>query len=183
MAPSTDVAKVLDRLKQMEVERDKVLHDLTERVKELQCLYTLGSIIERKEDLEEVFNSFVEHIPPAWQYPEFACARIRFQEQEYKTPNFRETAWMQSAPIVAGGDTVGAVDVCYLEERPDAGDGPFLKEERTLINYLAERLGRVTERAWAQEALQVTYEERENYEKMAKQRLDGLLDDREQECR
>ncbi len=175
MIPSTDLSKVLDRLKQMEVERDNLLHNLTERVKELQCLYKLGSIIERQEDLDEIFKSFVDHIPPAWQNPEITCARILFQEQEYKTPNFRETQWKQSAPIIAGGDTVGAVDIYYLEKRPDAGEGPFLKEERTLIDYIAERLGRATERAWAQEALQVTYEERENYEKVAKQCLEGII--------
>jgi PAS domain-containing protein len=173
MAPNTDITKLLDRFKQMELERDKLLHDLTERVKELQCLYKLGSVIERHEDLEleDVFKDFINHIPPAWQYPEITCARILFQGQEYKTPNFRITTWKQTATIVAGGDTVGTVEVYYLEARPVAGEGPFLKEERTLLDYIAERLGRVIERAWAQEALQVTNEEREIYEKVAKQSL------------
>ncbi len=183
MAPSNDPSMVASRVKQLEMERDSLQHDLAERVKELQCLYKLGTIIELQEDLEEIFQSFVNYIPPAWQFPEITCALIRYQEQEFKTPNFRETQWKLSAPFVAGGDTVGAVEVYYLEPRPDASEGPFLKEERNLLDYIAERLGKVTERAWAQEALQVTYEERENYEKMAKQRLDGLLDDREQECR
>ncbi len=177
MKPSTDVSQLLDRLKQMELERDKSLHDLTERVKELQCLYNLGSIIERHEDLdlENVFKDFIIHIPPAWQYPEITCARIVFQGQEYTTPNFRATPWTQVARIVAGGDTVGAVEVFYLEARPNVGEGPFLKEERTLLDNIAERLGRLVERAWAQEALQVTNEEREKFEKVAKQSLDGLI--------
>ncbi len=155
----------------MEMERDKLQHDLKERVKELQCLYTLGSIIEKQEDLEDIFKSFVDYIPPAWQYPEISCARILYQDQEYATPNFQESNWKQSAPIIAGGDTVGALEVYYLEKRPDAGEGPFLKEERALIDYLAERLGRAIERAWAQEALEVTNEERENLEKVAKKVL------------
>lgn len=175
MSPSSEITKALDRLKQLGIEREKMLHDLTERVKELQCLYKLGSIIEGQEDLEDIFRGFIDNIPPAWQYPNITCARITFQEQEYKTPNFQETKWKQSAPIIAGGDTVGTVEVYYLEERSVADEGPFLKEERTLLDHIAERMGRVIERTWAQEALQVTFEERENYEKVAKECLEGII--------
>ena len=51
------------------------------------------------------------------------------------------------------GEQAGAVEVCYLEEEPEADEGPFLKEERDLINAVAERLGRVSERKRAEEAL------------------------------
>jgi signal transduction histidine kinase len=40
-----------------------------------------------------------------------------------------------------------------LEERVESDEGPVLKEERSLINAIAERLGRITERKWAEEAL------------------------------
>jgi len=80
MPPNSDIAKALTRLKQMESERDKTMHELTERVKELQCLYKLGSIIERYEDLENIFRELVSYIPPAWQYPDVTCARITYQD-------------------------------------------------------------------------------------------------------
>jgi len=34
--------------------------------------------------------------------------------------------------------------ICYLEEKPESDEGPFLKEERSLISAIIERLGRVT---------------------------------------
>jgi PAS domain S-box-containing protein len=45
-----------------------------------------------------------------------------------------------------------------LEERPEEDEGPFLKEERSLLNAIAERLGRVAERTRAEQALSVSEE-------------------------
>ena len=39
----------------------------------------------------------------------------------------------------------GSVQVYYLEEMPMADEGPFRKEERELINVVAERLGKTIE--------------------------------------
>ena len=39
------------------------------------------------------------------------------------------------------GKPVGLVELCYLEERPLRDEGPFLREERNLINAIAERMG------------------------------------------
>ncbi|NIQ99673.1 MAG: LuxR family transcriptional regulator, partial [Gemmatimonadales bacterium] len=48
---------------------------------------------------------------------------------------------------------VGKVSVFYLEERPVADEGPFLREERILIEAVAERLGAMAERIAAEQAL------------------------------
>ncbi len=47
----------------------------------------------------------------------------------------------------------GSIEVYYTEPRPEAVEGPFLKEERALINVLAERLGRICERKQAEREL------------------------------
>jgi PAS domain S-box-containing protein len=52
--------------------------------------------------------------------------------------------------------TDGALSVCYLDERPPIDEGPFLKEERNLINAIAERIGRIIERNRAQTAMVVS---------------------------
>ncbi|HMF31369.1 MAG TPA: hypothetical protein VKK79_08150 [Candidatus Lokiarchaeia archaeon] len=56
---------LIAELKNVEAERDQILHDLTERVKELQCLYRLGIIIDEMEDIEGMFREFVEFMPAA----------------------------------------------------------------------------------------------------------------------
>ncbi|TKJ43916.1 hypothetical protein CEE36_02020 [candidate division TA06 bacterium B3_TA06] len=145
--------------KRAEEELQTRTYDLGERVKELNCLYVVLKLMsEPTRSLEEVFQRVVRLIPPSWQYPDIACARITFEGQEFKTDNFNETAWKQSADIRVSGEKVGSVDVCYLQERPAAHEGPFLKEERVLINALAGEIGVFTERKRASEALRESEE-------------------------
>jgi signal transduction histidine kinase len=79
-------------------------------------------------------------LPPAWQYPEIAAARVQLGEVEFKTSNFRASRWSQKAEFTATDGRKGTVEVVYLAERPQAAEGPFLVEERKLINGVAEAL-------------------------------------------
>ena len=127
-------------------------HSLGERVKELSCLYGISSLIEKQNiSSEEIFQGTVDLIPPAWQYPEVTCARIILEGQEFQTDNFKETIWKQTSDIVVHGDRIGTLEVCYLEERPRMDEGPFLKEERSLINTIAKELRNNIERKQAEE--------------------------------
>ena len=92
-------------------------------------------------------------IPPAFQYPDITCARITFEGGEFATDGFRETPWKQSSDIVISGETVGTVDVCYLEEMPVMDEGPFFKEESDLVNDIAQQLGVMIQRESAQARL------------------------------
>lgn len=92
----------------------------------------------------------VEILPSAYKYPEITCARINFNGEDYNTINFKETDWKQISDIKLQESKVGFVKICYLEEKPQMDDGPFLKEERELINAIAERLGKVIERFYAE---------------------------------
>jgi signal transduction histidine kinase len=85
-------------------------------------------------------------LPPAWQYPEVTGARVRLGEAECKTPNFRASRWSQRAEFIATDGRKGVVEVVYLTERPPAAEGPFLPEERKLINGVAEGLKAYWER-------------------------------------
>jgi PAS domain S-box-containing protein len=128
-------------------ERKRVEHQLRGRTKELQALYSLAGIAEREDiSLDEVYQGPTDILPNSWQYPEIACAKVRIGDREFRTGNFAESPWRQSAPVRVSGTVIGAIDVSYLDERPDEDEGPFLKEERRLIDALAERLGRITER-------------------------------------
>lgn len=137
----------------------KILEELTdqlkERVKELNCLYSISSIVERQGlTLEEVLQQTVDLIPGAWQYPEIACSRIVLGDLEFRSASFTETIWRQSQPIFLHGKKAGFLDVFYSEEKPERDEGPFLKEERSLIKVIAERIGEIVVRKQAEEALQ-----------------------------
>jgi len=137
--------------KQMEVALQQRTHDLGERVKELTGLYSISSIFERYDTtLEEGLEQIVEVFPPAWHYPEITCARITFDGREYTSKNYKETIWGQASDLIVYGERVGGIGVFYLEEKPELDEGPFLEEERNLINEIAGRLGEIIERKQAE---------------------------------
>ncbi len=131
---------------------------LTERVKELNCLYGMSRLFEdEKLSTEDILKGALGVMPPAWQYPEITCVRIKAKNKEYATANFKETPWRQTQNITVNGKLFGAVEVYYLEERPELDEGPFLKEERNLIYIIAERLGHMIERQMAESNVKFLY--------------------------
>jgi len=128
---------------------------LRERVKELNCLYTISSIVEKQGlTLEEVLQQTVDVIPQAWQHPESACSRIVLGDLTFQSASFAETIWRQSQGILLHGRQAGFLEVFYSEGKPPGDEGPFLKEERRLIKAIAERIGEIVVRKRAEEALQ-----------------------------
>ncbi|MEE9609621.1 MAG: sigma 54-interacting transcriptional regulator [Desulfatiglandales bacterium] len=165
------LGRVMERKRTEEMLQQRT-HDLGERVKELNCLYGVSKIIEKSAlSIKEIFQGTVDLIPPSWQYPGITCARIILNDQEFKTENFRETIWKQVSYITVNGARVGALEVCYLEEKPEIDEGPFLKEERSLINALTERLGKVIVRKQTEEALR---ESEELYRILTERVADGV---------
>ena len=140
--------------KQAEEELVKKTHDLGERVKELHCLYNMANLLAQPNiSQDEIIQGVLELIPPAWHYPDNTCARITFKGRTFRTSNFRETEWRQDNDILVNGDRVGCVEVFYLESRPTLDEGPFLKEERSLLDSIAKALGGTIERKQAEEML------------------------------
>jgi PAS domain S-box-containing protein len=139
-----------------------ISRDITERKRAeeaLNCLYGISVLVDKPSiSLQEILQGTAELISESWQYPEVTCARISLEGQQFRTDNFRETAWRQTSDVIVHGQQIGAVEVCYLEERPESDEGPFVKEERALINAIAERLGRITERKIAEDALRESEE-------------------------
>jgi pyruvate,water dikinase len=121
---------------------ERLIHDLRERAKELNCLYEVQEILSTpKIDMDEVCRRVMKVLPPGWQYPDVCQAEITFEGEVYRTQGFKASAWVQSADIVVQDEVLGSIKVYYTEERPSSDEGPFLKEERKLINTIAEQIG------------------------------------------
>ncbi len=132
--------------KQAEEALRKRTHELGERVKELNCLYTIYGLVEKwGTSLDEIFQGTVDIIPPSWQYPEITRARIILENQAFQTEDFAETIWKQASDIFVHGKRIGTLEVFYLEEKPEIDEGPFLKEERHLIDAIAGQLRKIIE--------------------------------------
>ena len=139
--------------KRVEEDREKLIHELRERVKELKGMFAVSKSTREGKTLTEVFHDVLRLIPPACQYPEITRARICFDGREYISEPFVDTEWKLSADIVASGKRRGTVEVYCLEERPELDEGPFLKEERSLIDAIAVAVSETVERKQADEEI------------------------------
>jgi len=120
---------------------DSLNHRLQERVKELTALQGAARLLQDPEPpLDEILPSVAALLPVAWQYPEITEGRIRCHNRDWSTPGYRETPWTQRESFILQNGERGEISVVYLEERPPADEGPFLKEERDLIRSLSEML-------------------------------------------
>jgi len=113
---------------------------LIERVKELSCLSEISQLHEKPDiSIDEFIKGALDLIPPAIQFPEIICARIIFENKDYKTENYRETDWKLKTKVRINEKLI-KLEVLYLEDKP------FLKEENDLINEIAKRLKFLIER-------------------------------------
>jgi len=163
--------------KQLQVSKDQLYrfsHDLEERFKDLSCMYGVARSIRQHETLEEVFRDVLDLIPRSWHYPGIARAKIRFDGGEHVSEPFEETPWKQGGDIIVGGRKRGSVEVYYLEERPTLDEGPFLKEDRDLINGITRALSEAAERKEAEKRLQEAKEAAEFANKAKSQFLANM---------
>jgi len=162
---------------QLETQVAEATADLKARIKEIRCLYSISNLVAApRKSIQASLEAALPMIPQGWQYPEAARSRIRFEGLTFSLDGFQDTAWKQSADLVVSGQTIGTVEVSYLEEKPPRDEGPFLQEERNLVNDIARQLGVMIEKMRSE--AQVEYLARfpkENRSPVLRVALDGTL--------
>ncbi len=142
------------KLEALETTLIKQTRDLKERIKEINCLYGMSELVEKNNiSLEKIYQGVVELIPDSWQFSGITCAQLTINGRKYKTKNYKKTKWQQLADVIIYGQKEGTLIVGYLEKKSKSYEGPFLEEERALINSISQRLGRISERKKAEVAL------------------------------
>ena len=140
-------------------EKDKLLHELSERVKELDCLYGLSQVNQKSDiPLGDVLTETARLLPPAFQYPDIASSRVSCEGRVFDA-GIKE--WDENAPCLAGdirvhGDKIGWLGVCYHVPHEKIEEYGFIEQERLLIDAVVEHLGRIIERKRAEEELRAS---------------------------
>lgn len=122
------------------IDYGRLLHEQQERLKELACINRTTSILKEGKPIDESLHQIVLVLPAAWQYPDYTVARISYLGKEFVTSGFRETEWRmaQDFSTIDGGE--GIIEIFYTDKFNDEYEGPFLKEERDLIQNIANIL-------------------------------------------
>ena len=131
-----------------EREREELIHQMGERIKEQQCIYSIADSIRTQEDIQDVFRDVIKAIPQGWQYSDITQCRILFDGVEYSSSarDFQKSDWAQKTLIIVHGNVRGTIEVFYTEERPILDEGPFMTEERKLLEVISKSLGEAVER-------------------------------------
>jgi hypothetical protein len=136
-------------------EVERIIAERKERLKELACINHTTQILKEGKSLSETFQKIVKILPSAWQYPELTVARINYAGDEYLSKNFRKTEWCQQQMFHTLDGKEGAIQIYYLQKFKELDEGPFLKEERDLINNLASILSNYIDSREAREILKL----------------------------
>ncbi|MGB8490488.1 MAG: hypothetical protein WCE64_05470, partial [Bacteroidales bacterium] len=115
----------------------RLLHDQRERLKELGCINRTTYILKEGKPVEETLQQIVLFLPEAWQYPEYTVARIRYNGKTFESAEFQESRWKFMQEFTTIDDEKGIIEIFYTKEFEKEDEGPFLKEERNLIENIA----------------------------------------------
>lgn len=113
-------------------------------------MYSLASLAAGAEHPDAFLQAAAELLPPAYLYPEVARARIVYDRADYRTSGWQDPVAVQRADIVIGDLKRGTVEVGYIEPRPELDEGPFLAEERRLLESVAREVALTLERRQAE---------------------------------
>jgi PAS domain S-box-containing protein len=140
--------------KQAEQERSRLLHALHERVKELTALHHAARILQQGGmGRPALLHHLAALLPPAFQYPESTAACVRLGDQVATTPGFADALPQLCTNFTIADGAHGSIAVAYTTKQPAEIEGPFLAEERQLIESLADMLRTASDRTQAEAAL------------------------------
>jgi len=139
----------------VEAEKERLLHDLNERVKELTALHHTARLLQDHERASGMLlQEIVTLLPAAFDHAELAAARIVFEGVEYKSTTFGLTPWTQAAHFTTTGGKHGLIEIAYAENRLNQNKRAFLAEEKSLLESIAEMLQLYLDRKEAQESIE-----------------------------
>lgn len=123
---------------------DRLSKNLSERVKELECLYKIARIARlNKDDLDTQLSEIVKEIPNGWQHPDKMMAYLKFGTKEYgEIPTSKR---FQSTIIHINADVKGELIVAYRAEPNNLNTSIFLLEEQALLNQIGFDLSSLIE--------------------------------------
>jgi signal transduction histidine kinase len=128
-------------------DRHALLHDLQERIKEATAIHETARLIQDdRMGTQLILERIAALVPPAMQFPDVAAARATYGGLSVCTPGFAESAQSLSRAFRTRDGVDGTLDVIYTCERPAAAEGPFLLEERQLIDSMAGMIAATIDR-------------------------------------
>ena len=135
------------------IQLEKLSFDFGERQKELKSINRTTEILKKTTSISELLQEICSFLPEAMQHPTQTVVRINYGDKNFTSPNFTETPWKLQQLFDTPDSGKGKIEIFYLKQFPEAGEGPFLTEERNLIENLAALISGTASKKALQELL------------------------------
>ena len=120
---------------------------LADRARQQRCLHAVFSATDTPlRPREELLREALEAIATGWSRPEYVVARIVVDDCRIDRGDFDANVAGIPAEVRIAGTVHGSVAVGYLVPRPARDEGPFTRDERQLLEAIAERIATTVER-------------------------------------
>ena len=133
--------------KDIESDNNKLIFEMEERVKELQCVYEITQAIKEYDDLPELFISITRILCLGMQYIDASQARIIFDGAIYSAQEFEPSQWRLSSNIYVRDALRGSLEVYYTKSFAEESSGPFLWQEQNLIDTVSTLISEAVQRS------------------------------------
>lgn len=121
-----------------------MIQNLTERAKELECVYAVDEILQhRRLTLPEMIERMTKVIPTGFSCPQALRVRISLLSEGYESPGFDGSDVICRTPIRVEEEVVGEIVAGYRRELLE-GECPLLDYEVKLMETIAGRVSQLT---------------------------------------
>ncbi|HDP95130.1 MAG TPA: response regulator [Candidatus Aminicenantes bacterium] len=116
-------------------------HELSQRVREIDCLNRIARMkCGGKTPCHVVMQNIVDIIPSAFQHPQKTCVRLEIEDHVFQSESFKQTPWKISTPIRLDNHVAGRLSVFMRERVPPLSRKPFLPAEKNVIKSIAAEI-------------------------------------------
>jgi PAS domain S-box-containing protein len=177
----TTIVTNITELKSKEIQLGKNNLVLNEKLKELDCLYTISETFRNKKlSKSEKLQVCVDIIPKGMQFPKIANCRIQFKGKEFISANYHKSEAFLNKSITINGEDIGCVELGYFDAERELNENFFTKDEAKLFEALTNIISKAIETKIAEENLKISEEKfRSIYENSLdiyfKKNLEGVI--------
>ena len=123
---------------------------LKERIKELECLYEISTIVNQSYDeVSSVFDAVILSLKKAWRFPYNVIVELKIEDQLFLTDELPEETVFQYAKIITYKQELGYIKVHYPS--PEFKQESFLQEELILLFTITHEINAFYEKHLSRE--------------------------------
>ena len=146
----TGIVHDMTEAKMAEVEKDRLLTEISTRNRELNCLYRVGELL-RSEPLDDaLLNQVVDEMHAALASQAISGVRILLENRDYASKAFQNTPWVSHVEIVIDGLERGRVEVHRLSNTIAGTADTTGEGHRNIVEAIASMIGETLERREAE---------------------------------